>query len=104
MCEVIIAVYSLKLNHYLSVADKNGQERAENAEVPQNNHTPVADNHLAATVELFLKPDYDLLIPIIPESSSKKVVVEHYLYPPYMPFGCDGPRITMFNAIDILNR
>jgi hypothetical protein len=80
LCEVIIAVYSLKPNNYSSVADKKGQERAEDAEGPPNNHTPIED-HLAATVKLFPKPDYDLFILIFPESSSKKVVGEHYSYP-----------------------
>ena len=96
---MIVAVYFLKPNNYLSVADKKSQEREEEAK----------GHHLAATMKLFPEPsfpeiDYDLSIPIFPESSLKKVEVEHYLYPPYMPFGCDGPRITMSNAIDILNR
>ena len=93
----------------MSVADNKSQEREEDAKGPRNNHNPIADDHLAATMKLFPEPsfpeiDYDSSNSIFPESSLKKVEVEHYLYPPYMPIGCDGPRITMLNAIDILNR
>ena len=49
-------------------------------------------------MKLFPKPDDSLSIPISPESSLKKVEIERMLYPPYMPFGCDGPQITMLTA------
>ena len=26
------------------------------------------------------------------------------LFPPYMPFGCNGPRITMVGAVSLVNR
>ena len=55
-------------------------------------------------MKLFPKPDDSLSIPISPESSLKKVEIERMLYPPYMPFGCDGIQITMLTAIDLLNR
>ena len=55
-------------------------------------------------MKLFPKPDDGLSIPISPESSLKKVEIERMLYPPYMPFGCDGPQVTMSTAIDLLNR
>ena len=86
------------------VADDKGQERADAAEGPLTNHTPLEDNHLAATVKFYAETDHDLTIPIFPESFSKKVKIECNLYPPYMPFGCDGPQITMSSAIDLLDR
>ena len=106
MCELIFLVlFVTKTKSYLSVADEKGQEAAEAAEGPLINYTPLEDNHLPATVKFFPETDYDYEdYEIFLESFSKKVKIECNLNPPYMPFGCDGPQITMSTAIDLLNR
>jgi hypothetical protein len=110
---VIVAVYSSKPNNYLSVADNKGQERAEDAKGPQNNHTLIADDHPVDITKLFPEQFFHPIYhnksnPIFPESSFNIVEGEDDLYPPYMPPVCNGrPKpipITMRNAINILNR
>jgi hypothetical protein len=104
LCELMEVVFLFKTKSYLSVADDKGQDTAEAAEGPLINHSPIEDDHPSATVELFPIPDHSLSIPIILESSLKKVEIEQMLYPPYKPSRGDGPKITMSTAIDILHR
>jgi hypothetical protein len=100
----MVVVILFKTKSYLSVADDKGQETAEAAEGPLINTSHIEDDHLSATVKVFPKPDHSLSIPILRESSLKKVEIEQMLYPPYKPSRGDGPKITMSTAINILHR